>query len=119
MYKQIYQSTSILRLADGAIIPADSGNRDYQEYLAWSALGNTALPADQPTPEQLAKQAEITQAPITARQYFLGHQAAIDFVRLDPTTQETQIDAMSLAQLKTVVKYLTIATSAIIKEKFL
>ena len=29
---------------DGALIPNDPGNRDYQEYLAWVAKGNVATP---------------------------------------------------------------------------
>ena len=28
-------------------IPADPGNTDYQEYLAWLAEGNEPLPADE------------------------------------------------------------------------
>ena len=35
----------IKRLADGAFIPFDEGNRDYQEYLEWAET-NTAEPAD-------------------------------------------------------------------------
>ena len=34
-------STNIIRS-----IPLDEGNKDYQEYLAWVALGNEADPAD-------------------------------------------------------------------------
>jgi hypothetical protein len=31
----------IIRIADGAIVPNDEANTDYQEYLEWIAAGNT------------------------------------------------------------------------------
>ena len=37
---------SIRRLSDGASIPFDPDNRDYQEYLEWLAEGNTPDPAE-------------------------------------------------------------------------
>lgn len=37
---------SILRNEDKAQIPKDELNRDYQEYLAWLAEGNTPEAAD-------------------------------------------------------------------------
>ena len=41
--------TSIIRVSDGASIPTDPDNTDYQAYLAWLAEGNEPLPAEENT----------------------------------------------------------------------
>ena len=40
------EGDSIKRIADGAFIPKDSANTDYQEFLQWKADGGVPEAAD-------------------------------------------------------------------------
>ena len=65
MYKQTKlvfgqtEPSSIIRTTDGACIPFDLANTDYQEYLKWLEEGNTPLPAEevglQPTADEISE----------------------------------------------------------------
>ena len=58
MAYKLTTSGSILRKADGAIVPIDFRNVDYQEYQRWLEAGNTPEPADAAPPIPLKQQAQ-------------------------------------------------------------
>ena len=52
------QMQTVQRIADGAFIPFDPANRDYQEYRAWLAAGNVPDPAPDQTQPTAAQRQE-------------------------------------------------------------
>lgn len=65
MYK-INSPAGVIRIGDGATIPTDPRNSDYQRYLSWLAAGNTPLPAYTLPELKQQKIAEIDAACKTA-----------------------------------------------------
>jgi len=47
MYKLHKDLFVVTRIVDGAGIPFDPANTDYQAYLKWLSEGNQPLPADE------------------------------------------------------------------------
>lgn len=48
------EESGVIRIADGAAIPADESNRDWRAFLEWQNEGNT--PDPQFTPEEMVTQ---------------------------------------------------------------
>lgn len=63
---RLTESGGVIRNSDGAFIPDDPANADYQEYMAWLDAGNTPDPAAPVSPasvvSQSAKSLALSQA---------------------------------------------------------
>jgi len=47
LWESVTGAKAIIRSSDGAYIPFDPANTDYQEYLRWLKEGNTPTPAEE------------------------------------------------------------------------
>ena len=77
MYK--LTATDVIRRDDGAFIPADPQNVDYQAFLEWLAAGNTPQPADpvgNPAAEQIDALERENMLPKATRKFMLSFMEA-------------------------------------------
>lgn len=75
MYRMTHLQGIVLRVSDGAVIPADTATTEYVEYLAWVAAGNTPDPYVAP-PTPIPNVVEMAQARLALLQG--GYLATVD-----------------------------------------
>lgn len=83
MYR-LTESPSVIRASDGAFIPSDPGNTDWQAYQAWLAAGNAPTPYT-PTPAPTVPQSVTAVQGFTALDRIGKLAALLDYLSA-PTT---------------------------------
>lgn len=105
MYKLSDVSGVVVRLSDNAFIPADPANTDYQAYLEWLAEGNTPLPVDPPTPEQIMSRLEArVQLWLDEQARALGYddiKSAVSYAE-EPAVPKFQQEGQALRRLRSL-----------------
>lgn len=112
-------AASVLRVADGAYVPADPGNRDWAAYQAWLATpGNVPDPVPPPPPLTIlsplafigrftaAEQTAIATAGQSNAQIslFLTRCAAADYIDVDDPQTVGGVNALASANLITAAR---------------
>jgi hypothetical protein len=75
-YQLTATDASVIRTEDGACIPNDPANRDWVEYQAWLAEGNTSDPYVEPEP--------VPSQPTEGQQLLYEHENRIRALEGEP-----------------------------------
>ena len=75
---QLTTTTTILRLSDGALIPADESNSDYTIYLQWLEDGNIPLPNPDVQPYTWEQALSKRDAALTASDWTMLPDCTVD-----------------------------------------
>jgi len=99
MYK-LTSTTSILRTADNASIPADPANRDYAQYLEWLDKGNTPEAYVEPVVPIEVWRENATVSAFQAQQALddFGYIEQVEAIMTDASTPAKTKRAWRLAQ---------------------
>lgn len=89
MYK-LTKNSVVIRLFEGASIPADPQNADYAAYLDWVTAGNTPTPADLPVPPTALEQIRALEQAHDDDQRKLGRLSALS-VYLDTACSDPEM----------------------------
>lgn len=100
----------VVRLADGAYIPVDPANTDYQQYLVWLDAGGIPAPADLPAKVPLVVSrfqalAALMQAGLLENvEAYMAQEGTDAFVKLAwHEAQEFRQDSPTVVGLQTIL----------------
>lgn len=94
MSYKLTSTDSIIRLADGAIIPAASGNCDWVEYQVWLSEDGVPTPADVPVPRQRYVPVYVARERLEAQ----GKWLAIATLLFAPENQDLLLKLLTLSE---------------------
>ena len=93
-------NSGVKRLSDSAFIPIENANVDYQAYLAWLAQGNSALPKNPPSKEELNAAPLANLAAIDAKKI----RAITDAILNNDKTQLQALETQAVAERGKLIK---------------
>lgn len=92
---QLTKSAFVVRVSDGALIPADPSNTDHADYLKWLDAGNTPQPVDAPSIDQM-KAASLVEVRSLRASFF----PALAGLQSEALARGNAADALAIAAVQ-------------------